>query len=156
VGFLLRGKYSELISGIRLARYSSAEEKPSPEKLGIRVEKTAGETKLTIPERVLFDFNKFFLKDEAKKALHVVAGILKESPGKKVRIVGYTDNVGSDAYNLRLSLQRAQSVADYLIYVEGIGKGRIKIEGRGKSNPIADNATEAGRAKNRRVEIEID
>jgi outer membrane protein OmpA-like peptidoglycan-associated protein len=120
------------------------------------VEKTAGGTKLTIPERVLFGFNKFFLKDEAKKALHVVAGILKENPGKTVRIVGYTDNVGSDAYNLRLSLQRAQSVADYLIYVEGIEKNRVKIEGKGKSNPIADNATEAGRAKNRRVEIKID
>jgi len=155
VGFFLKGKYSELISGIRLARYSSAEERPSPEKLGIKVEKTAGETKLTIPERVLFDFNKFFLKDEAKKALHVVAGILKENLGKTVRIVGYTDNVGSDAYNLHLSLQRAQSVADYLIYVEGIEKDRIKIEGMGKSNPIADNATEEGRAKNRRVEIEM-
>ena len=155
VGFFLRGKYSQLISNIRIAKYSNAEERPSPEKLGIKMEKTAGGTKLTIPERVLFDFNKFFLKDKAKEALHVVAGILKENPGKKVRIVGYTDNVGPDAYNLRLSLQRAQSVADYLIYVERVEKDRIKIEGKGKSNPIADNTTEAGRAKNRRVEIEI-
>jgi outer membrane protein OmpA-like peptidoglycan-associated protein len=119
------------------------------------VEKTAGGTKLTIPERVLFDYNKFFLKDEEKKAQHEVAGLLKENPGKTIRMVGYTDNVGSDAYNLHLSLQRAQSVADYLIYVEGIEKDRIKIEGMGKSNPIADNATEEGRAKNRRVEIEM-
>ncbi len=146
-------KYGEFVSNIRVAKYSQAEEKPQPEKLGIKVEKTAEGTKLTIPEKVLFDFNKFFLKPEARKALHVVAEILKEQPGKKVLIVGYTDNIGSDQYNLRLSLQRAQSVADYLIYTEGIKSDRIKIEGRGKANPVADNSTEEGRAKNRRVEI---
>ncbi len=149
------GEYSELITNIRIAKYTRTEEKPSPEKLGIKVKKTAQGTTLTIPEKVLFDFNQFFLKPEAKKALHVVAQILKEQPDKKILIVGYTDNIGSDAYNLRLSLQRAQSVADYLIYVEGIDKNRIKIEGKGKANPIADNSTEEGRAQNRRVEIKI-
>ncbi len=148
-------KYGALITNIRVAKYTSAEERPQPEKLGIKVEKTSDGTKLTIPERVLFDFNKFFLKPEAREALHLVAQILKEDPGKKILVVGYTDNIGSDEYNLRLSLQRAQSVADYLIYVEGIENHRMKIEGRGKSDPIADNSTEEGRAKNRRVEIVI-
>ncbi|WP_022671354.1 OmpA family protein [Hippea alviniae] len=148
-------RYGELISNIKVGKYSKKEEKPSPEKVGISVEKTKEGTKLTIPEKVLFDFNKFFLKEKAKKALHVVAEFLKEQPNKKILIIGYTDNIGSDTYNLKLSLQRAQSVADYLIYVEGIDKNRIKIEGKGKSNPIAPNTTEEGRAKNRRVEIVI-
>jgi len=148
-------KYGALLSNVKAGKYVKAEEKPQPEKVGIKVEKTAQGTKLTIPEKVLFDFNKFFLKPEAKKALHVVAQILQESPQKKILITGYTDNVGSDQYNLRLSLQRAQSVADYLIYVEKIHPNRIKIQGKGKDNPIADNSSEAGRAKNRRVEITI-
>ncbi len=148
-------KYGEFISNIKVSKYSKKEEKPKPEQLGIKVEKITGGTKLTIPEKVLFDFNKFFLKPDAKKALHVVAEILKEHPEKKILITGYTDNIGSDAYNLKLSLQRAQSVADYLIYVEGIDLSRIKIEGKGKANPVADNSTEEGRAKNRRVEIKL-
>ncbi len=155
VGFHIRGKYSELITNIRIAKYSNKEEKPSPEKLGIKVEKTGGEIKLTIPEKLLFDFNKFFLKPEAKKALEVIADILKKDKNKKILITGYTDNIGSKTYNLRLSLQRAQSVADYLVYVEGINSERIKIVGKGESNPIADNSTEKGRAINRRVEIKI-
>ena len=148
-------KYGEFVSNIRAGKYSSAEEKPDPEKLGIKVQDTTQGTKLIIPEKVLFDFNQFFLKSEAKKALHLVAEMLKEQPHKDILVVGYTDNIGSDQYNLRLSLQRAQSVADYLIYAEGIKRNRIRIEGKGKANPVADNSTEEGRAKNRRVEITI-
>jgi|Deesub1362A_J573_1020465.scaffolds.fasta_scaffold00827_9 outer membrane protein OmpA-like peptidoglycan-associated protein len=148
-------KYGILISNIRAAKYTQAEEKPSPEALGIKVEKRGNETQLTLPENVLFDFNEFFLKPEAKKALSLLAQFIKDQPSKKIHIIGYTDNVGSDSYNLRLSLQRAQSVADYLIYVEGINKEKITIEGKGKANPVADNSTEAGRAKNRRVEVKI-
>jgi len=155
VGWVLHGEYSELLTNIRIGKYSSPEEKPKPELLGIKVQKTESGTTLTVPEKVLFDFNEFFLNPEAKKALHVVAEILRENPDKKVLVVGYTDNVGSDEYNMLLSLQRAQSVADFLIYVEGIDRHRIKIEGRGKENPIADNSTPEGRAQNRRVEIEI-
>ncbi len=155
VGFALYGKYGQLISNITIAKYSTHETKPTPEKLGIEVRKTKTATCLIIPEKVLFDFNKFFLKPQARQALHLVAGILKDHPHKKIYIVGYTDNVGSDEYNLRLSLQRAQSVADFLIYVEGIPSERIKIEGKGKANPVADNSTEQGRAANRRVEIKL-
>ena len=148
-------EYGALLSGIRAATYSRAEEKPTPEKLGLRVERTPQGTRLTVPEGVLFDFDQFFLKPEAREALHLVAEMLKERPDRKALIVGYTDDRGSDEYNLRLSLQRAQSVADYLIYVEGIDKARIRIEGKGKADPIADNTTPEGRAKNRRVEITI-
>ncbi len=148
-------KYGALISNIKAGKYTVAEQRPCPEKLGIKMENIPEGTKLIIPEKVLFDFNQFFLKEQARKALKVVAQILNQNPDKAVRVVGYTDNVGSETYNLRLSLQRAQSVADYLIYVEGISSKRIKIEGKGEANPVADNSTEQGRARNRRVEIII-
>ena len=147
--------YGALISNIRVARYTKKEAKPTPEKLGIGVRKTKEGMKLTVPEKVLFDFNKFILKPEAKEALSVVGDIIRENPAKKLIVTGYTDNVGSDAYNLKLSLQRAQSVADYLIYCEKVDPKLFEIVGKGKADPIADNATEAGRAKNRRVEIRI-
>lgn len=146
-------KYGAFITNIKVGKYLKPEAIPAPEKLGIKIEKFNEKTKITIPEKVLFDFNKFFLKSEAKKALQLIGKILKKNPDKKILIIGYTDNIGSDEYNMLLSLQRAQSVADYLIYVENIDKNRIKIIGKGKANPIATNSTEEGRAKNRRVEI---
>ena len=155
VGFSLHGKYSELISNIKIAKYSEQEAKPTPEKLGIEVKETKTGAELMIPEKVLFDFNKFVLKPEAKEALDVVADVIKDGNYKMVEVIGYTDNIGSDEYNLKLSLQRAQSVADYLMYCENIDPGKIKIEGKGKADPIADNSTEEGRAKNRRVEIKL-
>jgi outer membrane protein OmpA-like peptidoglycan-associated protein len=147
--------YGLLVSNLKVAKYTKKEAKPTPEKLGIGVKKTKEGMKLTMPEKVLFDFNRFILKPEAKEALAVVGDIIRENPAKKLIVTGYTDNVGSDAYNLKLSLQRAQSVADYLIYCEKVDPKLFEIEGRGKADPIADNATEAGRAKNRRVEIRI-
>ena len=147
--------YDVLISDIKVAEYTHKEAKPTPEKLGIGVKKTKEGMKLTVPEKVLFDFNKFTLKPEAKEALSVVADIIREHPARKIVVTGYTDNVGSDAYNLKLSLQRAQSVADYLIDCEKVDPGLFKIVGRGKKNPIASNATKEGQAKNRRVEIRL-
>ncbi len=147
--------YGALLTNIRVAKYTKKEAKPTPEKLGIGVKKTAEGYKLTVPERVLFDFDKFILKPEAKEALASVGEFVRSHHSKKVVVTGYTDNRGSDAYNLRLSLQRAQSVADYLIYCEKIDPGLFEIEGRGKADPVASNATEEGRSKNRRVEIRI-
>lgn len=147
--------YDILLSNLKVAKYTKEEAKPTPEKLGIKVEKTKEGMRLTVPERVLFDFNKFILKPEAKEALGVVADIIRENPIKSILVTGYTDNVGSKEYNLKLSLQRAQSVTDYLMYCEKIDASKFKIEGKGESNPIASNNTEAGRAKNRRVEIKI-
>lgn len=155
IGFFVDGKYAELITDIRLAKYTQKEAKPLPEKLGISVKKTHEGLKLTIPEKVLFDFNKFTLKPAAKQALDAVAGVIKGNSVKKVIVTGYTDNVGSDAYNLKLSMRRAQSVADYLIYCAKTDAGRFEIDGKGKADPIADNGTESGRAKNRRVEIRL-
>ncbi len=150
-----RNSYNLLFTDVRAATYSEAEAKPTPEKLGIEVETTANGLKLTVPERVLFDFNMFTLKPNAKKALDVVAGIIRKHPGTHILVTGYTDSIGSKAYNLKLSLQRAQSVADFLMYCEKLDPGTFTIEGKGESHPIADNSTEAGRAKNRRVEIKL-
>jgi len=147
--------YGMLLSNLRVAKYTQKEAKPTPEKLGIKIEKTKEGMKLTVPERVLFDFNKFTLKPEAEEALGVVADLIRENQIRLILVTGYTDNIGSEAYNLKLSLQRAQSVADFLIYREKIDADKFKIEGKGEANSIADNNTEAGRAKNRRVEIKL-
>ncbi len=147
--------YGLLVTNIRVARYSKPETKPTPEKLGIGVKKTKEGYKLTMPEKVLFDFNQFILKPAAKEALSSVSAFIVEHPAKKLIVTGYTDNVGSDEYNLKLSLQRAQSVADYLIYCEHLDPKLFKIEGKGKAHPIAPNTTEEGRAKNRRVELRL-
>jgi len=147
--------YGMLFSNLKIAKYTKKEAKPTPEKLGIKVDKTKEGMKLTLPEQVLFDFNKFTLKHEAKEALDVVAAIIGKNQVKTILVTGYTDNIGSKSYNLKLSLQRAQSVADYLIYCEKIDADKFKIEGNGEANPIADNSTEAGRAKNRRVVINL-
>ncbi len=147
--------YDTLISDIKIAKYTKKEAKPTPEQLGIGVKKTKEGMKLTVPEKVLFDFNKFILKPEAKEALSVVGDIVRENPAKKVIVTGYTDNIGSESYNLRLSLQRAQSVADYLIYREKVNPKLFEIVGKGKADPVASNATEKGRSKNRRVEIRL-
>ncbi len=148
-------KYEGLLGNITISKYSKAEAKPKPESVGVTIQKDKNSEKLTISEKILFDFNKFILKDEAKKALNVVGEYIKLKNPKKIVVTGYTDNIGSDEYNLRLSLQRAQSVADYLMYCKGIDAKRMAIKGLGKANPIASNDTKEGQAKNRRVEIKL-
>ena len=147
--------YGYLISDLRVTKYTRAEAKPTPEQLGISVRKTTEGSMLTVPEQVLFDFNKFILKSEAKNALDAVTDYIQLHPARKIIVTGYTDNVGTNAYNLKLSLQRAQSVADYLMDCGRIDSKLFKIVGKGKANPVASNTTEGGRAKNRRVEIRL-
>lgn len=104
--------------------------------------------------KVLFDFNKAVLKPEAKTQLARVLQALKEQPGLQTHIVGHTDSKGSDAYNMRLSQQRAESVAAYLVQ-NGVPRQNITTDFRGKREPVASNATDEGRAQNRRVEITV-
>ena len=110
--------------------------------------------RLDIPSEVSFDFDSAAIKPAFGPTLTKVANILQQYPNTTVTIVGYTDNVGSEAYNLNLSRQRAQSVANFLSQ-QGIAPQRLSTEGQGEQNPRADNSTEAGRALNRRVEIFI-
>jgi outer membrane protein OmpA-like peptidoglycan-associated protein len=103
---------------------------------------------------VLFDFNKYTLKPTAREKLAKVSGILLAHPDLKVQVEGYTDSIGSDEYNQKLSEERADSVKGYLV-AQSVQDNNVTAEGLGKSNPIADNSTAAGRAKNRRVELVV-
>ena len=109
--------------------------------------------KVTFDSGVLFASNKYNLNDEAKKNLSQFAQVLKEYNDADVAIFGHTDSTGSDAINDPLSLNRANSVAEYLKSL-GVSTKQIKnVEGFGSKEPVADNSTAAGRAQNRRVEV---
>lgn len=99
-----------------------------------------------------FEFGKTTLTPNAKKILSEFVKEMKGNPSAKYKIEGYTDNVGSEAYNKKLSLQRAQAVLDYFVE-QGLSKMRFEVYGRGSENPIGDNNLEFGRALNRRVTI---
>jgi outer membrane protein OmpA-like peptidoglycan-associated protein len=103
---------------------------------------------------VLFEFDKANLKPGSARSLSKVAEFLRENPQRKVTIEGYTDNIGSDAYNIELSQRRADSVRDFLVQ-NGISADRITARGLGEEYPVASNATEVGRQENRRVQIII-
>ena len=103
---------------------------------------------------VLFDFGKYTLRQGAREKLAKVAGIVLTHPGLKLELDGYTDSIGGDAFNLRLSEQRADSVRAYLIE-QGIDPGYVTSKGFGKTNPVASNDTDAGRQQNRRVEMVV-
>ncbi|MBR5075871.1 MAG: OmpA family protein [Bacteroidales bacterium] len=110
--------------------------------------------KVTFDSGILFDFNKSSLKAEAKEQLDKFAAEMSDMTETGITVCGHTDNVGSEAANKRISLQRAESVGNYLTQ-KGIAKDRIVTNGLGFDEPVADNATEEGRAQNRRVEIFI-
>ncbi len=101
---------------------------------------------------VNFDFNKATIRRPDDADLQKAVAFIKKYPDAKISLVGYTDNIGGDAYNLKLSEKRADAVKDYLVK-HGIDAARIQTAGRGKADPIADNSTEKGRFQNRRVEV---
>ena len=103
---------------------------------------------------VLFDTGQYSLKPGAREKLAKVAGILLAYPGLNIEVGGYTDNVGGDAMNQTLSEHRAVSVRDYLVQ-QGVPTNSVSAKGFGKTVPVADNSTAAGRQKNRRVELVV-
>ena len=103
---------------------------------------------------VLFAFDSAQLTADAQRLLTDVGTRLNGASLVAVRVVGHTDSVGSDAYNQALSERRARSVADFLI-AQGVPAGKLSTEGRGESQPVADNGSDAGRAQNRRVELYV-
>ena len=120
---------------------------------GVEVTRTAdNQLKLNIPSDVSFDTNSATLKPELRSVLTTFATGLNQNPGLKVKAIGHTDNTGGDQVNGPLSLERADSVRDFLVD-HGVASSRIEIDGRGSRQPAASNDTEAGRAQNRRVEI---
>lgn len=110
--------------------------------------------KTTFSSDALFDFDKSDLKPEGKKNLDELIAKIKGVNLEVAIAVGHTDSVGTEAYNLALSRRRADAVKAYLVS-QGIPADRIRAEGKGESQPVASNATDEGRAKNRRVEIEV-
>jgi outer membrane protein OmpA-like peptidoglycan-associated protein len=110
--------------------------------------------RLTLASEVLFDFNKSLIKPAGAQALAPVVQALRDQPTLRAELVGHTDSVGSDQYNQRLSLRRAEAVRNHLVS-QGINPARITVDGMGESQPVVPNDTEANRAKNRRVEITL-
>lgn len=120
---------------------------------GVSVSQTAdNQLKLDIPSDVSFDSGRYDIKPNLRPILDRFATTLNQNPVTTVRIVGHTDNSGSDAINNPLSVNRAATASDYLV-ARGVAASRINIDGRGSREPVADNGSAAGRAKNRRVEI---
>jgi outer membrane protein OmpA-like peptidoglycan-associated protein len=103
---------------------------------------------------VLFAFNQSELTPTAKSQLDALMSKFEDADVVSIKVVGHTDGVGSDAYNQALSERRASSVAEYLLS-QGVAPNKVTSEGKGASQPIADNETEEGRAKNRRVDLHI-
>ena len=103
---------------------------------------------------VLFDFGKYDLRSEAREKLARLSGIVLGNPGLNLAVEGYTDNVGTDEINMTLSQKRAGTVRSYLLE-QGLADANVTAQGFGKSSPVADNSTPAGRQKNRRVEIVV-
>ena len=111
-------------------------------------------TKVTYAADAFFDFDKSVLKPEGKAKLDDLVSKIKGINLEVIIAVGHTDSVGSDAYNQKLSIRRSESVKAYLVS-KGIENNRVYTEGKGEKQPVADNKSAEGRAKNRRVEIEV-
>ncbi len=138
--------------------------------IGRRMDRQAAEIERTVPNAeviregegiivkfdsgILFDVNQSALKTAARSNIENLATSLKNNPETTILIVGHTDATGTDAHNYRLSERRAASVKSYA-QSQGISSARLTTEGRGETESISDNTTEAGRAQNRRVEIVI-
>jgi outer membrane protein OmpA-like peptidoglycan-associated protein len=103
---------------------------------------------------VLFDFNKYTLKPDARERLARISGIILAYPDLKLEIEGHTDAIGTDEYNQQLSDKRADTVRGYLVS-SGVTPDHVSAVGLGKANPVADNSTSAGRKLNRRVEMVV-
>ncbi|MBE6453489.1 MAG: cell envelope biogenesis protein OmpA [Alphaproteobacteria bacterium] len=119
---------------------------------GVQVKELNGQIYLIMPGNITFDTNEAFIKSSFQPVMVSIAKVLKEYNKTYVQVNGYTDNTGTDAINNPLSVKRANAVADFL-KVQGVAANRIVANGYGSANPIASNATAAGREQNRRVEI---
>ncbi len=110
--------------------------------------------KVTYAADALFDFDKSVIKPQAKSKL---ADLVSKTKGVNLEViiaVGHTDSIGTEAYNQKLSIRRAEAVKEYLVS-QGVERNRVYTEGKGESQPVASNKTAAGRAQNRRVEVEV-
>ena len=127
---------------------------PAPAPAPVPVPAPPAATKVTYAADAFFDFDKSVIKPEGRAKLDDLVGKIKDINLEVIIAVGHTDSVGSDSYNQKLSIRRSEAVKAYLV-TKGIEKNRVYTEGKGEKQPVADNKTAEGRAKNRRVEIEV-
>ncbi|PIR39672.1 MAG: cell envelope biogenesis protein OmpA [Alphaproteobacteria bacterium CG11_big_fil_rev_8_21_14_0_20_39_49] len=131
-----------------------AELRQTLQNTGVSVTRNGKNITLNMPGNITFDTNQSNIKPEFYGTLNSIAIVLKKFNQTGVRVDGHTDSTGSDSHNLKLSQDRASSVAQYLAS-QGIGYNRLSSQGFGESSPIAANNTDAGRSANRRVEIQL-
>src|SRR5690554_827916 len=140
--------------GAAIGRYMDKQAKELEAIEEAEVERVGEGIKLTFESGILFGFDSYELTPASQESVMELARILNEYPDTNVMVEGHTDNKGAAEYNKGLSERRANSVANYL-KMQGVDADRISTRGMGLENPIDTNDTEAGRAKNRRVEIAI-
>lgn len=145
------------LTGLAIGAYMDAQEKKLRERLsntGVAVVREGDDILLRVPNDLTFDVDRTSLKPDVRDSLVNIAKTVVEYPKTNVRVIGHADSTGSDSYNLDLSRRRAEAVADFL-RTQGVEAQRLEAVGRGEAQPIADNGTEEGRSKNRRVEIRL-
>ena len=142
----IRGLQSGLVSTVQEVRQAMQDLGATETDLEVRVE---------LPADVLFDFDKADIRSDAATALAQLATLIRAWPSGSATLEGHTDSKGDDAYNQRLSEQRAGSVKRWLVEREGIEAGRLTPRGWGERKPVAGNDDDAGRQRNRRVEVVI-
>ncbi len=145
------------IAGAGAGVYMDNQEKKLREQTagtGVEVQRQGDEIKLVMPSGVTFDTNSAAIKPEFRATLDQVAATLVQYEKTMVDVYGHTDSTGNDGINIPLSNNRAQSVASYLAS-KGVNAARLGRQGFGSSQPVASNATEAGKQANRRVEIKL-
>ena len=121
---------------------------------GAIVERVGEGIQVTFASGLLFDFDSDVVRSDARTNLRNLAASLDKYPGSELLIVGHTDSVGTDTYNLALSERRAEAAAVYLA-AQGVARARLSSRGLGESEPVAPNDSDAGRSRNRRVEVAI-
>jgi outer membrane protein OmpA-like peptidoglycan-associated protein len=145
------------VAGAGIGAYMDAQERKLREQTagtGVDVIRDGDNLLLRMPSGITFAYDKADVQPQFQPTLNEVASVLAQYPKTYIDVLGHTDSDGSDAYNQTLSERRAQAVATYLIG-RGVQSARIATRGYGETQPIASNATEEGKAANRRVEIKI-
>lgn len=142
----IRGLQSGIVSTVQEVRQAMRDLGATETDLEVRVE---------LPADVLFDFDKADVRSDAAQALAHLATLIRAYPSGSATLEGHTDSKGDDAYNQRLSERRAESVERWLVEREGIDAARLNPRGWGERKPVASNDDDAGRQRNRRVEVVI-
>lgn len=145
------------LAGAGIGQYMDRQEAQMRQSLqgtGVEVQRHGDNILLNMPNSITFAFDSSRIRSEFHPTLNNVASVLNQYPQTNVEVIGHTDSTGTTAYNQKLSQERAQSVTTYL-KGQGVVPNRLYMIGKGETQPIASNDTEAGRAQNRRVEVRI-